>query len=57
MVDPLDLILGCKQMKSTWILNIRQHRKHFSLKTNETHHGGTGDHGNTWNEIEHCCME
>jgi hypothetical protein len=50
-------IFGCKQMKSIWILNIRRHRKHFSLKTNETCHGGSGNHVNMWNAIEHCCME
>jgi hypothetical protein len=32
-------ISGCRQMKGTWISNIRRHGKHSGLRTYETHYG------------------
>jgi len=29
-------ISGCRQMKATWVSNVRGHRKHSHLRTSET---------------------
>jgi hypothetical protein len=60
MADQLDWIFACKQMQGIMISNIRRHRTHFGLGTNETCHGWK----QRWLQwgikhivIEHVCME